>query len=124
MSGYTRAMNSSDRRRAERLPVDIPAWLYLSDGRHVSVRIKNLGEMGALVQIPHLEIQVVEGDRVVLEHPHLTPAGGSDKSHHLTPCAVVRVEVDLDFEGDGVRRELAIFFDGGPPPEGFDPSPQ
>ena len=115
-------MDGSERRRAERLPVDFPASLHLSEGRQVSVRVKNLGEMGALIQIPHLESQVREGDRAVLEF--LRPRAGLDAQvlegpSGRTACTVVRVDVDLDFDDDGVLRELAVFFDGGPPPDGY-----
>ena len=124
MSRYTSRMNGSERRRAERLPVDIPASLHLGEGRRVSVHVKNLGEMGALVQIPHLESQVREGDRAVLEfdRPRLGLDGQvPDRPRDRTACVVVRVDVDLDFDDDGVRRELAVFFDGGPPPAGCEP---
>jgi hypothetical protein len=109
-------MAESDRRRSERHPVDIPGTLYLSDGREVPVRIQNLGELGALVRITDLEEAVLEGERAVLQHP-VTVEG---VVHHgeivRTAGAVVRVE--LDFEEQGIARELAVYFDGGAKPEG------
>ena len=112
---------SEERRRADRLPVDLPAVLFLSEGRSVPVRIRNMGAMGALVQIVDLEVSVLEGDRVVLEHP-LFEANGTPESFAAaertrTAGAVVRVE--LDFEVEGVKRELAVYFDGGAVPEGY-----
>ena len=106
-------MNGSERRRADRKPVELAGTLYLAGGRAVPVRIKNLGQMGALVQIPDLEEPVREGDRAVLDHP-LVDADG----RRTSACAVVRVE--LDFEGEGVNRELAVYFDGGLPPDGYE----
>jgi hypothetical protein len=112
-------MAESERRASTRHPVDLAGRLFLSAGRHVPVRIKNLGELGALVQIRDLEEAVLEGERAVLEHP--TTADGSVRTSDVvrTPCAVVRVE--LEFEDEGVRRELAVFFDGGIEPEGYTP---
>jgi hypothetical protein len=106
-------MNGPERRREVRHPVDLGGVLHLSGGRVVDVRIKNLGQMGALVQVPDLESTVREGDRAVLVHPLL----GATSERRASPCAVVRVE--LDFEGEGVNRELAVYFDGGVPPEGY-----
>ena len=113
-------MASSERRRSDRLPVDIPGELFLSDGRHVPVRIKNLGRLGALVQITDLEEAVLEGERAVLAHPSLEGADEDpDGAPRLrTACAIVRVE--LDFEAEGICRELAVYFDGGASPEGYD----
>ena len=84
----------------------------LGAGRRVAVRIRNLGPLGALVQASDLEEAVLEGERALLVHPD---EDGSERTCR-TPCAVVRVE--LEFEEAGVRRELALYFDGGPPPEG------
>ena len=113
---------SAERRRADRLPVDLPAVLFLSGGRSVPVRIRNMGAMGALVQIPDLEVSVLEGDRIVLEHPvfapDATPEAFAAADRVRTAGAVVRVE--LDFEVEGVKRELAVYFDGGAEPEGYD----
>lgn len=112
---------SQERRRADRLPVDLPGELFLSRGRCVSVRIRNMGGMGALVQIADLETSVTEGERAVLEHPVVgtdpTPENLALADRTRSACAVVRVE--LDFEVEGVKRELAVFFDGGAPPEGY-----
>jgi len=106
-------MTSPERRRANRHPVDFAGTLHLAGGRAVDVRIKNLGQMGALVQIRDLEEGVQEGDRAVLDHPLL----GEGEDRRRTACAVVRVE--LDFEGDGVNRELAVYFDDGLAPDGY-----
>ena len=114
---YTRPMCSSERRRAERHPVDIPGELFLSDARRVPVRIKNLGRLGALVRITDLEEPVLEGERAVLDHPVVDEQEHATEDRARTACAVVRVE--LDFEVDGIRRELAVFFDDGAMPEGY-----
>lgn len=113
---------SAERRRADRLPVDLPAVLFLSGARSVPVRIRNMGAMGALVQISDLETSVLEGDRAVLEHPvfeaDATPESLASAPTTRTACAVVRME--LDFEVEGVKRELAVYFDGGAAPEGYE----
>lgn len=103
-----------ERRRAERQPVDLAGALLLSGGRRVPVRIRNIGRLGALLQITDLEEAVLEGERAVLLHPVMDAADPPAEEVH-TPCAIVRVE--LDFEVEGVKRELAVYFDGGPPPE-------
>lgn len=109
-------MTTPERRRSERTPVDIPGTLYLSDGRTVRVRIQNVGELGALVQITDLEEPVLEGERAVLQHP-VTVEGVVHHGEMVhTACAVVRVE--LDFEEQGICRELAVYFDGGAKPDG------
>jgi hypothetical protein len=51
----------------------------------------------------------------MLEHPVLEdgePAGETAR----TVGAVLRVE--LEFSEGGISRHLAVYFDGGPPPEG------
>lgn len=112
---------SEDRRRADRLPVDLEGALFLEEGKRVSVRIRNMGAMGALVQIGDLEAQVLEGSRAVLEHPvfvaDATPEDLAAAERVRTACAIVRVE--LDFQDEGVKRELAVYFDGGAAPEGY-----
>lgn len=113
--GYTLGMSNSERRRAIRHPVDYAGTLYLTRGRSVHVRIKNLGDLGALLQISDLETSVEAGDRAVLDHPMVDVA----ELRRATAGSVVRV--DLDFEGDGVNRELALYFDGGDAPEGYEP---
>ncbi len=113
-----------ERRSSERLPVDLPGELFLSAGRRVAVRIQNIGRLGALVQITDLEDAVLEGERAVLDHPVLDDETAADLSklldgkRALTPCAVVRVA--LDFEATGIHRELAVHFDGGPGPDGYE----
>lgn len=113
---------SDERRRADRLPVDLGGVLFLAGGRSVDVRIRNMGAMGALVQILDLEVSVLEGDRVVLEHPTFAPDASPDDfaaaQRIRSAGAVVRVE--LDFEVEGVKRELAVYFDGGAEPEGYE----
>lgn len=110
-------MGTSERRRAARLPVDISGELFLSDGRRVPVKIKNLGRLGALVQITDLEEPVLEGERAVLDHPRMDEDEQDTGERARTPCAIVRVE--LDFEAEGICRELAVYFDGGPRPDGY-----
>lgn len=114
-------MSGSERRRAERHPVDISGRLFLSDGRSVDVQIKNLGTLGALVQIGDLEEAVFEGERAVLDHPRLTDGNEPTEEHVRTAGRIVRVE--LEFLEEGVTRQLAMHFDGGEPPDGYDPSP-
>lgn len=114
-------MSGAERRRAERHPVNIAGQLFLSDGRGVEVQILNLGTMGALVQIGDLEEAVFEGERAVLDHPSLTEANAPTEDRRRTPGRVVRVE--LEFLEEGVTRQLAMHFDGGEPPSGYDPSP-
>ena len=109
-------MTTPERRRSERHPVDIPGTLYLSDGRAVPVRIQNLGELGALVQITDLEEPVLEGERAVLQHPVTVEGVVHHGEMAQTAGSVVRVE--LDFEERGICRELAVYFDGGIKPEG------
>lgn len=111
-------MVEPERRRSERHPVDIPGQLFLSEGRSVSVRIKNIGPLGALVQIADLEEPVLEGERAVLEHPEAGGEPAQTDTLVRTPCAVVRVE--LGFEAEGISRELAVYFDGGARPDGYE----
>lgn len=106
-------MNSPERRRAERHAVDLAGELFLSDARAIPVRIVNLGTLGALLQIVDLESAVLEGERVVLAHPVL---GEPEAAPARSAGSVVRV--DLEFSSSGVSRHLAIYFDGGAPPEG------
>lgn len=101
-----------ERRRAERHAVDAPGRLFLSEGRVVPVHIRDLGELGALVQLADLEEAVLEGERTVLEHPRPGAAGVTRRAG-----SVVRVE--LEFREMGILRQLAVFFDAGPPPEGY-----
>ena len=110
-------MTGTERRRAERHPVDAPGTLFLSDGRRVPVRIADLGELGALLEITDLEDPVLEGERAVLEHPRLD-AGRPTGPGVRSTGRVVRVE--LEFEETGIVRRLAVFFDGGGPPEGVE----
>lgn len=114
-------MSTPERRRAARHAVDAQGSLFLSEARCIPVRIVNLGQLGALIQIADLEEAVLEGERVVLEHPTLTDPEGGEGAPVVgeaarTPGCVVRV--DLEFSSSGVSRHLAIYFDGGAPPEG------
>ena len=110
-------MGTPERRRAARLPVDIAGEMFLSDGRRVTVKIKNLGRLGALLQITDLEEPVLEGERAVLDHPRMDENEEDTGERARTMAHAVRVE--LDFEAEGICRELAVYFDGGPRPEGY-----
>ena len=108
---------SDERRRTERIAVQIPARLLLGGGREVVVTIRNVGELGVLVSATDLEMEIHEGERALLEHPRLTDGHpGKGKEKVRTPAAVVRVE--LDFDPGAITREVALFFDGGPKPVG------
>ena len=122
-------MNGSERRRAGRHDVDLRGELFLSAGRCIPVRIVNLGQLGALVQVADLEEAVLEGERVVLGHPLLSepePASPGTDAEAIspatseetarTPGSVVRV--DLEFASTGVSLHLSTASDGGAPPEG------
>jgi hypothetical protein len=104
----------SERRRAERHPVDLPGELLLSGGRRVAVRVLNLGALGALCEVTDLEEPIAEGERAVLEHPRMTAEGKAGRGRQSTVGSIVRVQ--LEFGGEGVSRHLAMFFDGGAPP--------
>ncbi len=104
-----------ERRRAERIPVQIPARLFLAGGREVVCTIRNVGELGVLLSIADLETDVKEGERALLEHPRLVD-GHPKRQTVRTSGAVVRVE--LDMEKTGVLRHVALYFDGGPSPDG------
>ena len=108
-------MTVPERRKAGRQPVDLPGELYLSRGRCIPVRIVNLGGLGALIQVTDLEVAILEGERVVLGHPTEIAPPSADATTR-SPGAVVRV--DLEFADAGVSRHVAVFFDGGAPPEG------
>ena len=104
-----------ERRRAERVAVEVPARLWLGEGRCVDVVIRNVGVLGALLTMTDLEESVHEGERALLEHPRIVD-GKAQKAVVRTPAAVVRVE--LDVERAGVVRQVALYFDGGPRPVG------
>ncbi len=110
-------MSTDERRRAIRRPVDMAGVMFLSNGRIVEVRIKNVGGLGALVQIGDLEEPVFEGERAVLEHPVIGADGEQAESVRSTG-SIVRVE--LEFLNEGVARQLAMYFDGGAVPEGYE----
>ena len=113
---------SDERRRTERVAVQIPARLLLAGGREAAVTIRNVGELGVLVSVRDLEFEIHEGERALLEHPVLVDAhprlasGAPAGTRVRTPAAVVRVE--LDFDPGEITREVALFFDGGPKPVG------
>jgi len=115
-------MTGEERRRAGRQAVDLPGELFLSQGRHVPVRILNLGPLGALILVTDLETGILEGERVVLGHPIVGQPDEGDPE--VRPDRTVRtagavVRVDLEFSGrTGVSRHLAVYFDGGGKPEG------
>jgi hypothetical protein len=104
-----------DRRRASRIPTQIPARLFVAGGRHADVVISNVGELGVLLTLSDLELQLREGERALLEHPRIVdgvPEGG----HMRSAASVVRVDLDLD--SGAVVRPVALFFDEGPRPAG------
>ena len=103
-----------DRRRATRVPTSIPARLHLSGGRRADVTISNVGELGVLLTLADLEVQVSEGERALLEHPAIVD-GVAKGGQKQTAAAIVRV--DLDLQGAGVVRHVALYFDGGPKPK-------
>ena len=110
-----------ERRRSERIPTSVPAHLHLARGRDVDVTISNVGELGALVTIHDLEVEVREGERALLEHPPFVD-GIPGPGRVRTPAAVVRVDLDLApqlaAEPAGIVRHVALYFDGGPKPAG------
>ncbi len=110
-------MSTEERRRSIRRPVDLAGVMFLSNSRIVEVRIKNLGGLGALVQVGDLEEPVFEGERMVLEHP-VVGDDGEPGDAVRSVGAIVRVE--LEFLNEGVARQLAVYFDGGAPPEGYE----
>jgi hypothetical protein len=105
-----------DRRRAERIPVRIPARLFLTGGVETAATIVNIGELGVLLAVADLEIEVREGDRALLEHPRVVDGKAQGGKHARTSGAVVRVDLDLD--PAAVVRHVALYFDGGPRPVG------
>lgn len=94
--------------------------MFLSDGRSMPVKIKNLGRLGVLVEITDLEEAMMEGDRCVVEHPLLDEAGGAQSERRRTVGTIVRVE--LEFHPEGIRRQMAVYFDGGAAPRGYEPN--
>jgi hypothetical protein len=105
----------SERRRAPRFDVTAGGRLHLAGGRSAEAVLRNVGELGALISLEDLEVEVREGERALLEHPVFLDGRLTDRRAR-TPAAVVRVELDL--EGEGVSRQVALHFDGGPRPEG------
>jgi hypothetical protein len=112
-------MGGAERRRAERHAVDFPAEVLLAGDRRVRVRVVNIGALGALCEASDLEEAVIEGERAVLDHPVVVD-GRPSRKRARTVGSVVRV--DLEFTEGSVCRHLAIYFDGGPPPEGVAPA--
>lgn len=98
--------------------MDAEGRLFLSEGRVLPVHIRDLGELGALVQTGDLEEAVLEGERALLEHPALTDVGRepSQRQEELCRSAGAVVRVELDFLETGILRQLAIYFDGGDAP--------
>lgn len=105
----------SERRRTPRFDVTAPGRLHLAGGRSAEVVLRNVGELGALITLEDLELAITEGERALLEHPAFLDGRLTDRPVR-TPAAVVRVELDLDAEG--VARQVALHFDGGPRPDG------
>lgn len=85
------------------------------------MRVRNIGTLGALLQIADLEEPVFEGERAVLEHPRFSEGRVQDHAA-CSVCRIVRVE--LEFEEAGVARQLAVYFDGGALPEGVELPPE
>ncbi len=113
--------DDDDRRKAERHGVDVPGRLFLGQTREIKVRVRNIGTLGALLQIADLEEPVFEGERAVLEHPRFSDG----RVQELATCSVCRiVRVELEFEEAGVARQLAVYFDGGATPEGLELPPE
>ncbi len=75
--------------------------------------VRNIGELGALLAVPDLEVDILEGERAALEHPRMVDAK-PQKEIVRTPGAIVRVE--LEMEVGGILRQVALYFDGGPLP--------
>ncbi len=95
----------------------MPGRLFLGQTREITVRVRNIGTLGALLQIADLEEPVFEGERAVLEHPRFSDGHVVEQATCST-CRIVRVE--LEFEEAGVARQLAVYFDGGPLPDGLE----
>ena len=106
---------TDERRRAPRYSMDVPGELVLSGGRRISVRIVNIGQLGALVSIADLEVAILAGERAALTHPQIDADGKASDEIVRTAGAVVRV--DLDFADAGVSRHMAMYFDGGAEPD-------
>jgi hypothetical protein len=104
---------TDERRRSARRDVQIPAVLRLGGGRSVAARIRNVGELGALVEIVDLEVSVEEGERALLVHPRIVDGEPSGPTVE-TAASVVRV--DLDVDATAIVRHVALYFDGGPRP--------
>jgi len=105
-----------ERRRAERVPTRIPARLLLAGGRDTPATIENIGELGVLLGVSDLEIDIAEGERALLEHPRIVDGKPVGKIPVRTAGCVVRVQLELDV--GAVVRHVAVYFDGGPKPVG------
>ncbi len=80
--------------------------------------IRNIGELGALLSVPDLEVDILEGERGLLEHPRMLDAQ-PQKEVVRTSGSIVRVE--LEMEVGGILRQVALYFDGGPAPSARKP---
>lgn len=109
----------SERRRADRHPVDVGGTLFLSEGRVVPVRIKNIGPLGVMLQVSDLEEPVLEGERAVVDHPVSQEGETPTDASPRTKSVGIVVRVELEFDADGIMRQLAVYFDGGTPPSGY-----
>jgi hypothetical protein len=106
-----------DRRRAARTPTQIPARLLLDGGRHADVVISNVGELGVLLTLSDLEVQLREGERAVLEHPVIVDGKAVAGRGATVRSSASVVRVDLDLDSGSVVRHVALYFDGGPAPK-------
>ena len=100
-----------DRRRCDRIPLHQPGRLILAAGVSLDVVVQNVGERGVLLSTLDLEQSVERTERVVVELPDgcFVRAGA-----HVG--GVVRV--DLEMTDEGIARQIAVCFDGGPRPVG------
>ncbi len=98
-----------DRRRCDRIPLHRPGRLHLAAGVSLDVIVQNVGERGALLSTLDLEQSVERTERVVVELPD-----GCSVVAGKHVGGVVRVELEMTEEG--IARQIAVCFDGGPRP--------
>ncbi len=103
-----------ERRRFDRIPIHRPGRLHLAAGTSVDVVVQNVGEKGVLLSTLELEQSVEVQERVVVELP-----AGALPGPPTRVGGVVRV--DLEMTDDGIARQIAVCFDGGPRPVGVTP---
>lgn len=102
-----------DRRRFERIPLHRPGRLHLPGGTCMEVTVENVGPNGVLLATLDLEHTVDLRERVIVELPDEPLPGG-----RVRVGGVVRV--DLEMTDEGIARQVAICFDGGPRPVGVE----